>query len=1194
MSETENVCRLCLKIVPSKNCLPLDANFTEKLQLLQPDLKLTSPVNSVFCNICKESLEESHKLKRTCSSSNKLIRFLRNYLGIKHSVELKELIKGKNKKDENWPRNEHVCRICLKSNEGGYKSIKDAKTEFASILESCLSTLDENLTTNPLICKLCIDTLHKTCDFIKKFTDVENKVKSYYGKFPSETVDLFKVLKCDTENESHSCLQIEEEDEKHVPNEKIESRKRPSSVDFNDDSAKKQKIDSDSNDEEEDLVFESAYVEQDDPSNSSVAINELPFFDFSLGTVFAPYRRKIDIKDWTKQVEEMKAKMKWSDSTAKHKVLGAMTKMPRLRSWFSSVADVISWEEFKEKLTHAFANHDDYYFSILKMVNRTKRQDETYVEYYNEKLDRLKPLNFSEEQIMSCLLGGISDAFTNCIARIGHYKKREELLTFFKTCDEKKDMQYSKKKAGKANKLLNEHVKAPTQGKGESSMDCSPSAPKKNLIVLLEKNKFNVTSTKEHQKQNDESRKTSDQICSCCDQKGHLSVNCPLIMTDKTPHVIKTEQTEKAAMDRDQGNSNLIIVHENILISDEKSRKTENLSTADKKSPETVEKQSTHQKESKVQAPPKSDQLQKCACCDKEGHSSMDCPLIRDKVEVLQTKVEVLQTHRQENSAKKSNKNSDRGCQSNNLIVVHEDKSDSKPTEAKDKEDQNKGKCSYCDKLGHSSLVCPLIGSEGTSRRGNIKIVLDKDRLNKPPSNSPPVLVKDDLVCEMVQSKPPSTSKEGVGNQEKCSGCNKAGHRTIECPLIRPNKKPEEKQSQNNQLKCSGCNKGGHRTIECPLIRPNKKPEEKQIQNNQLKCSSCNKAGHRTIECPVIRPNKKPEEKQSQNNQLKCSGCNKAGHRTIECPLIRPNKKPEEKQIQNDQLKCSNCNKVGHLRMNCLLIRVSDGTENDEANKSPQKNKRLCLCCNQMGHSSLDCPLLGINKQNLLQQSGDKDNKYVPKNVNRASCSTVNTVRPEEKCSCCNKLGHATVNCPFYSFFHRNKYEAMDREKLQIAKKQQENPQQSTSQKRADADSANQKCCFCDKVGHSSIECFQIRFEEKHSQGNTSAATPSQLPKAVQYVSESSAQVLPEQNKGNQNVLTCEFCGRVGHRLSECFVARFDRNIYEAHHTAGNTTSRQCLYCGKFGHLQYDCPKNKTASKRATGFQRSRPGSSRH
>lgn len=81
-------------------------------------------------------------MKRTCSSSNKLIRFLKNYLGIKHSIELKELIKGNNKKDDKWPRNGHVCRICLKSNEGEYTKFSDAKTdEYGSTLTSCLSTL---------------------------------------------------------------------------------------------------------------------------------------------------------------------------------------------------------------------------------------------------------------------------------------------------------------------------------------------------------------------------------------------------------------------------------------------------------------------------------------------------------------------------------------------------------------------------------------------------------------------------------------------------------------------------------------------------------------------------------------------------------------------------------------------------------------------------------------------------------------------------------------------------------------------------------------------------------------------------------------------------------------------------------------------------------------------------------------------
>lgn len=59
-------------------------------------------------------------------------------------------------------------------------------------------------------------------NFIKHFADVENKIKYYCEKFPSEKVDLLQILQFEMKKEQQSTLQITDETDQNVSNEKIE------------------------------------------------------------------------------------------------------------------------------------------------------------------------------------------------------------------------------------------------------------------------------------------------------------------------------------------------------------------------------------------------------------------------------------------------------------------------------------------------------------------------------------------------------------------------------------------------------------------------------------------------------------------------------------------------------------------------------------------------------------------------------------------------------------------------------------------------------------------------------------------------------------------------------------------------------------------------------------------------------------
>lgn len=898
------------------------------------------------------------------------------------------------------------------------------------------------------------------------------------------------------------------------------NEKHPSSEDLDGESAKKQQTEPNEGDDDSD----SPSVEQ--TVTPSTSTNELPYFDFSVGTVYTSFKCKHRIEDWVKQVEEIRAKQEWSESTTKHKVLGKMKTLPKVHSWFSSIADIVSWSDFKEKLVYAFPEKDDYYMDVLRMTKRKKRQNETYVEYFNAKLELLKPWNLSDKQTVSCLLGGVSNVVTNCIGRMGRYKTLGELLKYFKSCDDKEKIKFSKNNEKKAKPLDVNEI-------NEKSSHSSPELIKKNLVVVLENKRLDVNNLAKEEKLGEEITNKPDeanQKCSCCDRNGHSSTNCPLIKGNKIPQVALTHRTDKVTADHTRQNSNLIVVHENKLIASGSDVKTnQSIHDADKQDSKTsLVKCETHIERQPPQKPNETGQVQKCASCDKPGHSIVNCPLVKSQLQARQLQKPV--------TSPESGRQTDKA-------IVNRDMAAKNKNEASGN-DQSGKKCSYCDNKGHSSLVCPLIEAEDSNpRKSNIKIVLDKDRLSRVrlPSSNVDEASKDDLICESKE-RPAQKKTEGNDNQKKCLCCDKSGHTSLNCPLVGVSKNAPGKSSAARPSSNAG-------TAQTPQ-----------------KCSKCNKFGHSSLNCLI---------------------------KTERDDKVAPRTKHETQTIQ----KCTCCDKFGHSSANCPLIGVNKNVTFKEEPTQMQANRK-CLCCNKTGHASLDCPLLGSNRDDWLKQNSDKIVRYEPTSIGNSS-QVRSSMPAEQKCSCCNKSDHATPNCPFYSFFNKsNAGSAANtsnlfqeaKEKLQKTRSIVDNIEQ-PPQKKPRGDSTEQKCYFCNKPGHVSTDCFRARFEQKHSQ--PLAKPPATEEKLLgDDVAKSGAQETLPPRKAQGSVLQCEFCGRVGHRLSECFFARFDRKIYEAHSSA-SSSSRQCLYCGKFGHQQPDCPKNKPALRRM-GFRPSHPGPSRN
>lgn len=102
--------------------------------------------NFDICSKCKDLVEESYKLKKTCTETDQFIRTQMDQLKITDKVNLNSIVKISGDSNSETASNENVCRICLKNKEDNYKSIITAKTDdlFSTALEACLSELVRN------------------------------------------------------------------------------------------------------------------------------------------------------------------------------------------------------------------------------------------------------------------------------------------------------------------------------------------------------------------------------------------------------------------------------------------------------------------------------------------------------------------------------------------------------------------------------------------------------------------------------------------------------------------------------------------------------------------------------------------------------------------------------------------------------------------------------------------------------------------------------------------------------------------------------------------------------------------------------------------------------------------------------------------------------------------------------------------
>ena len=167
--------------------------------------------------------------------------------------------------------------------------------------------------------------------------------------------------------------------------------------------------------------FLEATLHRDRTSSSVVRGDVVPTFD--------PEDKDQTVLSWCNKIDELREIHSWSEDAT---IYFAMSKLRGLAEvWYKSLPSIkFSWEEWKQKLELGFPTKRNFNADLQDMMNRRKRQDETYAKYYYEKMALLNRCKIYGEDAVSCLIGGIYDTVVKTGATAGNHRSPESLYAY--------------------------------------------------------------------------------------------------------------------------------------------------------------------------------------------------------------------------------------------------------------------------------------------------------------------------------------------------------------------------------------------------------------------------------------------------------------------------------------------------------------------------------------------------------------------------------------------------------------------------------------------------------------------------------------------------------------------------------------------------------------------------------------------
>lgn len=176
------------------------------------------------------------------------------------------------------------------------------------------------------------------------------------------------------------------------------------------------------------------FFEQKD--TSTVKADVIPVFD--------PDDVTFTTERWLHQVDELRSVYKWSEERTSY---FALTRLRGLaKTWYNGLSTVkYSWAEWKEQLLLAFPSERDFNVQLVTMLNRRKKSDESYAQYFYEKRALLNRCEIDGLKAVSCIIGGIEDSIVASAARAGRYQTPEALFVYLSTVKVPKTLNHNRR-----------------------------------------------------------------------------------------------------------------------------------------------------------------------------------------------------------------------------------------------------------------------------------------------------------------------------------------------------------------------------------------------------------------------------------------------------------------------------------------------------------------------------------------------------------------------------------------------------------------------------------------------------------------------------------------------------------------------------------------------------------------------------
>lgn len=150
---------------------------------------------------------------------------------------------------------------------------------------------------------------------------------------------------------------------------------------------------------------------------------------------FNPEAREQSAETWCCKIDELREVFKWTEEAT---IYFALTKLQGLAEvWYKGLPTLkLTWAEWKAKLVAAFPCKRDFFGELKRMTRRNKRPDESYSNYFYEKMVLLTNCKIAGSDAVSCLIGGIDDNIVKIGAKAGNHQSPESLFQYLSTLNE--------------------------------------------------------------------------------------------------------------------------------------------------------------------------------------------------------------------------------------------------------------------------------------------------------------------------------------------------------------------------------------------------------------------------------------------------------------------------------------------------------------------------------------------------------------------------------------------------------------------------------------------------------------------------------------------------------------------------------------------------------------------------------------